>query len=91
MLALIYELAPDYLDRRATLREDHLALIRAAHGRGELAQAGAFADPYDRALLVWSTDDESVVTGFVAVDPYITNGLVTSWSIRQWSTVIDQA
>ncbi len=40
-LLLEYVLAEDYLERRAALREDHLALARAAHERGELLLAGA--------------------------------------------------
>ena len=51
-LLLEYTLADDYLERRAALREDHLALARAAHERGELLLAGALPDPYDRARLV---------------------------------------
>ncbi len=85
---LIYDLAEDYLDRRGPLRDEHLALARAAHERGELASAGAFAEPSDRALLVWSTDDESVLRRFVDADPYVVNGLVTGWQIRQWNVVV---
>jgi uncharacterized protein len=51
-LVLEYSLAPDYLERRAALRDEHLALAQAAHERGELLLAGALPDPYDRALLV---------------------------------------
>jgi uncharacterized protein len=87
-LALIYKLVDDYLDRRPPLREEHLALARAAHDRGELALAGAFNDPPDRALLVWSTEDEEVVRRFVEADPYVRNGLVASWEIRKWNVVI---
>ena len=87
-LALIYKLVDDYLDRRPPLRDEHLALARAAHERGELALAGAFNDPPDRALLVWSTEDEDVVRRFVEADPYVRNGLVRSWEIRRWNVVI---
>ena len=87
-LALIYELVEDYLDRRPPLREEHLALARDAHGRGELVLAGALVEPADRALLVWATEDEDVVRRFVDADPYIRNGLVSSWSIRKWNVVI---
>ena len=59
-LLLEYTLAEDYLERRAALREDHLALARAAHERGELLMAGALPDPYDRALLVWTAPREVV-------------------------------
>jgi hypothetical protein len=89
MLALIYDLVPDYVERRAPLRDAHLAAIRDAHDRGDLQQAGAFSDPFDRALLVWSTDDEAVVKAFVAADPYVVNGLVTGYAIRRWNAVID--
>lgn len=88
MLALIYDLVEDYFERRAPLREDHLALARAAHERGELHLAGAFIEPFDRALFVWATHDESVVERFVEADPYVSNGLVTAWQIRRWNVVI---
>jgi uncharacterized protein YciI len=91
VLALIYYLVDDYLERRAALREEHLGLAQQAHERGELRLAGAFSDPYDRALLVWSTDDESVVTRFVQADPYVVNGLVTRWEIRPWNVVVGEA
>lgn len=87
-LALIYKLVDDYLDRRPPLRDEHLALARAAHERGELALAGAFNDPADRALLVWSTEDEDVVRRFVEADPYVRNGLVAGWEIRKWNVVV---
>ena len=87
-LALLYDLADDYLERRAPLREEHLGLARAAHDRGELVLAGAFDTPADRALLVWATEDENVVQRFVDHDPYVANGLVTRWEIRRWNVVV---
>ena len=87
-LALIYELVDDYLDRRTPLRDEHLGLARDAHARGDLVMAGAFNEPADRALLVWATEDEDVVRLFVEADPYVRNGLVSSWSIRKWNVVI---
>jgi uncharacterized protein len=87
---LEYALADDYLERRAALRDDHLALARAAHERGELLMAGALPDPYDRALLVWTAPRE-VVERFAQSDPYVVEGLVTSWTIRPWAVVIGAA
>ncbi|SDN77498.1 YciI-like protein [Geodermatophilus sp. DSM 45219] len=86
-LLLEYTLAEDYLERRAALREDHLALARAAHERGELLLAGALPDPYDRALLVWTAPRE-VVERFAGSDPYVVHGLVTAWTVRPWDVVI---
>ena len=85
---LLYQLVDDYMERRPAFREEHLPLATDAKERGELLLAGAFADPPDGAALVFQADDESVVTDFVTRDPYVREGLVTSWSIRQWTVVI---
>jgi uncharacterized protein YciI len=85
---LIYDLVDDYLERRAALRSDHLALARAAHERGELLLAGALADPYDRALLIFAGDGPDAAKAFAEADPYVRNGLVTSWTVRQWNEVL---
>jgi uncharacterized protein YciI len=83
----MYDLLEDYFERRAPLREEHLGLLREAHGRGELHLCGPFLEPYDHALFIWSTEDESIVTKFVEADPYVGNGLVTNWQIRKWNVV----
>ncbi len=85
---LIYDLAPDYLDRRGPLREEHLGMARAAHERGELVRAGALADPADTALLVFRGDDGSAAERFAENDPYVRNGLVTGWRVRPWTVVV---
>jgi uncharacterized protein YciI len=85
---LEYALVDDYLARRASFRDEHLALAREAHTQGHLFLAGALAEPPDRAVLVWRTDDRSVVERFAGDDPYVRHGLVVSWSIRPWTVVI---
>jgi len=85
---LEYVLVDDYLARRASLREAHLALAREANQRGDLVLAGALAEPPDRAVLIWRTDDRTVVEHFAEDDPYVRKGLVTSWTIRPWTVVI---
>ena len=87
---LEYALIDDYVARRAEFREAHLGLVREAHRRGDLVLAGALAEPTDRAVLVWRTDDRSVVERFVDGDPYVRNGLVISWTIRSWTVVIGE-
>jgi uncharacterized protein YciI len=87
-LALQYDLVDDYLERRGEFRDEHLGMARAAHGRDELALAGAFVEPADQALLVWSTEDRSVVEAFAEADPYVRNGLVKAWRVRDWNVVI---
>ncbi len=85
---LLYDLVDDYLERRAPLRSQHLALAQQAHERGELVMAGALADPADTAVLVFSAEDASVVEHFVQRDPYVQQGLVREWRVRPWTVVI---
>lgn len=85
---LVYEVVDDYLDRRGEFRSEHLALAKAATERGELRLAGAYADPADGAALVFQGDDDSAARAFAASDPYVRNGLVRSWHIREWSVVV---
>lgn len=85
---MFYEFAPDYLERRASLRAEHLRLAWASHEKGELVLAGAFADPPDRGMLLFSCDSPDVPLKFAQADPYVTNGLVVRHSVRAWTTVV---
>jgi len=84
---LFYDVAPDYLARRAEFREAHLAKAWAAHARGDLILGGALADPVDGAMLLFAGESPSVAEAFAREDPYVLNGLVTRWRVREWSTV----
>ena len=85
---LLYDVVPDYLERRGEFRSEHLGLATAAHERGELVMAGALAEPADGAILVFKGDDASVAESFAAADPYVRNGLVASWRVRPWTVVV---
>jgi uncharacterized protein YciI len=85
---LFYEVVPDYVERRAPYREEHLALGRASHARGELVLGGALADPVDGAVLLFRGDSPAVAEAFALSDPYVRHGLVTRWSVRTWTTVV---
>jgi uncharacterized protein YciI len=85
---LMYDVVPDYVERRAPLRAAHLALARAAQARGELVLGGALADPVDGAVLLFRGASPAAAEAFVKADPYVTNGLVTRWRVRAWTTVV---
>lgn len=87
---LFYELAPDYLERRPEFRDAHLALGWAAHGRGELLLGGALGEPVDTAMLLFQGDSPAVAEQFAEADPYVHNGLVLSWRVRPWTTVLGE-
>jgi uncharacterized protein YciI len=85
---LFYEGAPDYLERRPQFRDAHLKHAWAAVERGDLVVAGALADPVDGAVLMFQGKDRSVAEEFAKADPYVVNGLVANWRVREWTTVV---
>jgi uncharacterized protein len=85
---LFYDVVDDYVTRRAPLRSVHLAHARAAHSRGELVLAGALADPVDGAVLIFKGDSPDAARNFAETDPYVIKGLVKSWRVREWTTVV---
>ncbi len=86
--ALIYYVVEDYVTRRTQHRDEHLRLANEAADRGELALGGAFTDPADRSMLIFTVDDPSVIEKFVQDDPYFRNGLVVRYEIRPWNVVV---
>jgi uncharacterized protein len=85
---LFYKTVKDYIERRAPLRDAHLAYANASHARGELYIAGALAEPADSAVLVFKGENPSVAEEFAKNDPYVLNGLILEWSVRPWNVVI---
>lgn len=87
---LTYELAPDYLERRAAFRDEHLARAWESQQGGELVLAGALDEPADEAILLFNCKSPEPVLLFAATDPYVINGLVKSFQVRQWNTVVGE-
>lgn len=86
--ALFYDVVHDFVSRRSAYRDEHLRLAREAHGRGELVLAGALADPADGALLIFQGDTPTAAEAFARQDPYVKNGLITKWRVRNWTVVV---
>jgi uncharacterized protein len=87
---LLYDIVPDYVERRAPFRAEHLALAQAALARGELVLGGALADPVEGAVLLFRGDSPAAAEAFAKADPYVRNGLVTRWRVRAWNTVVGE-
>ncbi|MHC4945195.1 MAG: YciI-like protein [Planctomycetota bacterium] len=85
---LFYDVVDGFVERREPFRDVHLDMANGAVERGELALAGALAEPADGAVLVFKGDDPSVAENFAKNDPYVLNGLVTSWRVRPWTVVL---
>jgi uncharacterized protein YciI len=83
---LRYELSADYLERRTTFRDAHLALAWAAVDRGDLVLGGAVGDPVESALLLFTHAEAA--HAFARADPYVAQGLVAAWRVDPWITVV---
>ena len=84
---LFYEVGEDYVARRAQFRDAHLKRAWAASEDGELVLGGALANPSDGAVLLFRGDSPEVAERFAKADPYVTNGIVKRWYVREWVTV----
>ena len=87
--ALQYDVVEDFVNKRTPYRPAHLKEVREANGRGDLVMAGALADPAG-ALLIFRGADKTVAENFAKNDPYVNEGLVKTWTVRQWTVVVGQ-
>src|SRR5258706_11420723 len=85
---LLYDVVPDYATRRVPLRAAHLEHGWRAVERGELVLGGALANPADGAVLIFRGSSPEVAERFAQEDPYVKNGVVTKWRVREWTTVL---
>ena len=85
---LIYEVADDYLQRREAHRDAHLKLARAAADRGELVLGGAVDAGRGGAMLLFAGASDAAARAFAEADPYVQHGVVKSWRVSEWTTVV---
>lgn len=85
---LLYSFVDDYLARRPAFRDAHLRAAWQAQRQGNLVLAGALADPADTGVLLFEGDSPAAAEAFARADPYVVNGLVKSWRVREWTTVV---
>jgi uncharacterized protein len=84
-LLLVYQLSPDYLERRQAFRSVHLNLANQFANDGYLMMAGALDAPADFAYLIFKTDSKAIPQSFVDSDPYVKEGLILNYEIRKWN------
>jgi len=87
---LFYEVGADYVEKRAQFRDAHLKKAWESIGRKEMILGGALADPTDGAVILFRGESREVAEAFAKSDPYVQNGLVAHWYVREWSTVVGE-
>lgn len=85
---LIYTYVEGYLEKRSPYRSKHFEVAQAAVASGYLLLGGATENPADQGVLIFKVESRSVIKDFIAKDPYVTNGIVTSWEIKEWNVVV---
>ncbi len=88
---LFYAYVENIIEKRKPYREEHLALAQRFVADGKLILGGAYAEPADGAAIVFKVETKADVLFFVENDPYVKNGLVTQWHIREWNAVVGTA
>lgn len=88
---LFYAYVENIIEKRKPYREEHLALAQRFVADGKLILGGAYAEPADGAAIVFKVETKADVLFFVENDPYVNNGLVTQWHIREWNAVVGTA
>ena len=79
---LVYELAQDGL-RKTHIHDDaHSVWLDDFYSRGLLLMAGPFANPAEGYMAVFNTREAA--EEFIQGDPFVTDGLVSSWTLRDW-------
>ncbi|KIC65721.1 YciI-like protein [Pseudarthrobacter phenanthrenivorans] len=86
---LEYTYEDNYLETREKYRADHLRAGWEAVERGELLLGGAAGEGPFKGLLIFTGDNAlDAAKAFAAADPYVINGVVTSWTASKWTTVL---
>lgn len=84
--ALIYDYVENVVEARAPFRDEHLGLIQEWVDDGRCLAGGALGDPPHAALIVFASEEDA--NAFPELDPYVANGVATSWRVEPWNVVV---
>ena len=85
---LTYTFAENYLEKRTPYRKDHFEVAKAAVAAGDLLLGGATEGPGETGVLIFQVKEKSQVEAFAKQDPYVKNGIVISYDIKEWNVVL---
>jgi uncharacterized protein YciI len=84
---LFYESADDVADKAPAHFPAHHARLQAFHARGEILMVGTFGDPQEQGSMgIFPT--RAAAESFADGDPFVLNGVVRRWEIREWNEVL---
>ena len=80
---VLYESADGLAERAPAHFEAHSARGDEFHERGALVAYGPFGDPQEQGSMAVFTTCEAAEE-FAREDPFVVNGVVRDWQIREW-------
>ena len=83
---LLYESADDVLTKAPEHFPAHSSRLDEFHRRGEILMVGTFGDPQNEGSMAIFPSREAAES-FVAGDPFVLNGVVKSYQIREWNEI----
>jgi uncharacterized protein YciI len=87
MFVVLYESADDVLSRAPAHFPAHKARLDAFHERGDLLMVGTFGDPQAEGSMAVFRSREAAEE-FVREDPFVLNGVVRAWQLREWNEIL---
>jgi uncharacterized protein YciI len=87
MFVVLYESADDVLSRAPVHFPAHKARLDAFHERGDLVMVGTFGDPQAQGSMAVFRSREAAEE-FVREDPFVLNGVVRAWQLREWNEIL---
>lgn len=87
---VFYESADDLATKAPIHFPAHKVRLNEFHERGTLEAVGTFANPLEEgSMAIFSTREAA--EDFVRDDPFVVNGVVRHWYIREWNEVFSRA
>lgn len=83
---LFYESADDVLTRAPAHFDAHSTRGNEFHERGSLLMYGPFGNPQQEGSMSVFTTREAAEE-FAVGDPFVLNGVVRNWFVREWDEV----
>ncbi len=83
---LVYESGEDLLAKAPLHFALHRARWQEFKAAGSLLMIGPFADPMEGAMGIFTTREAA--EAFAKDDPFVTNGVVKRWYVREWNEAL---
>jgi uncharacterized protein len=84
LYVMLYTSAPDVASGAPAHFPAHLERLNAFRERGDLLLVGTFDDPQTEGSMAIFSSREAAEE-FASGDPFVLNGVVASWEVRQWN------